>query len=472
MSRLKKLFIGDRAFYRAVLMIILPVIVQNGISNFVSLLDNLMVGGMGTNEMSGVSVANQLVFVFNLALFGGLSGPGIFTAQFFGANDTEGVRNTFRVKIWLGLAVAAVSILVFTVFGDSLYQLFLTGEATGEGVDAEKIFQSAREYMQVIVFGLPLWGLSQAYATNLRETGDAFWPMVASVASVLTNLFGNWVLIYGQLGFPALGVQGAAIATVASRGVELLVVVLRTHRHPEKYPFIKGAFRKLTVPVSLLKDICKAGLPLLVNETLWSIGLSVQSMILSASGLEVVGALSISSTISNLFRVVSYSMGTAVSVMVGQSLGANRFEEAKAQEWRLIFFGIVLAIVTGGLLFAFAGLIPEAYTNVLPEVRSLATAMLKISAIMTPIDIFTHCAYFAFRAGGKSMVTFLFDCGFTWVVTVSATYLAVKVLGMSIIPAFALVYATDLLKAGAGYLLLRSEFWVRNIVDNQRSVQA
>ena len=190
-QRFKDKFIGDRAFYKLVLTIALPVMIQNGISSFVNMLDNLMVGGIGTEQMSGVAICNQLIFVFNLCVFGGLSGASIYGAQFSGKRDLEGVRNVFRFKVWLVMLLSVMGLTVLWLFDEPLLSLFL--HQGSEQGDLVLTLQCARSYLAVALLGLPVFAMSQAYASTLRETASTTLPMGAGIAAMLVNLIGNWV---------------------------------------------------------------------------------------------------------------------------------------------------------------------------------------------------------------------------------------------------------------------------------------
>ncbi|MBQ4472723.1 MAG: MATE family efflux transporter, partial [Lachnospiraceae bacterium] len=199
---LRQTFIGDRAFYAMVLAVAVPIMIENGITNFVNMLDNIMIGRVGTAQMSGVAIVNQLIYVFYLCLFGGLSGPGIFTAQFFGNHDLEGVRSAFRFKLWLGALVSAAAVCILAFFGTPLISQFLNGDSSELGATLE----AAQQYLRVMLLGLPAFALCRIYGGTLRECGQTLLPMKAGVAAVLVNLVLNYILIYGKLGFPALGV--------------------------------------------------------------------------------------------------------------------------------------------------------------------------------------------------------------------------------------------------------------------------
>lgn len=211
-SRFLSRFIGDKAFYRSVLVLLIPIIIQQFITNFVSLLDNVMVGSLGTEAISAASIANQIMMVYCLAIFGGLSGASIFGAQFYGKGDMDGMRHTLRFKLYFAILCSAAAILIYIVFGESFIASFLQGESNGGDMDLT--LRSGCAYLDIMLWGLPPFALVQVYAGTLREAGETRAPMFAGICAILTNLFGNWVLIFGHLGAPALGVEGAAIATV------------------------------------------------------------------------------------------------------------------------------------------------------------------------------------------------------------------------------------------------------------------
>lgn len=468
-SRFRRTFIGDRTFYKTVLSLIVPLIIQNLISNFVNLLDNIMVGQVGTLEMSGVAIANQLMFVFNISIFGGLAGAGIYGAQFYGAGDNEGLRSTFRFKVWMAAVILVVGTTVFMTSGDSLISLYLTGE--GSPADAAAILGHGGEYLSIMLLGLLPFAFTQVYSSSLRETGETMLPMKASIAAVLTNLCLNYILIFGKLGLPALGVAGAAIATVISRYVELAIIVIYTHRHTLRFPFIKGIYKSLRIPRSLLLQISKKGMPLLVNELLWSLGMTTMMQIFSTCGLSVVAAMNISSTTTNLFNVFFISMGTAVAVMAGQALGAGDISRAKSVVWKLIFFSVCICLVVGGLLIAVSPVIPYIY-NTTDDVRQLATHFMIVSAIFMAVNATSHCCYFTLRSGGKTFITFLFDSVYMWVIGVPFTYALTHFTHLDIYAIFPISYLTELIKCTFGLIMVRAGLWAQNIVAGDISASA
>ena len=456
-------YIGDRAFYRRVLGVVLPIIIQNFITNFVSMLDNIMVGQIGTVQMSGVAIVNQLLFVFNLCVFGATSGAGIFTAQFFGSKDHSGVRHTFRFKVIVGAVLAAAGVGIFLVGGKGLIELYLQGDGSIENAQLSLAF--GLDYLKVTLFGLPAFALANAYSGTLRECNQTTVPMAAGISAVFVNLVLNWVLIFGHLGAPAMGVEGAALATVISRYVELAIVCIWTHTHEKVNPFIVDAYRSFRIPPQLLKNIIRKGMPLLVNEFLWASGMATMNQCYSTRGLDVVAALNISSTIYNLSSVVFISMGSTVGIIIGQMLGAGRSEEeVRDTDRKLIATSVVSCLLFALLMGAVSVIFPRIY-NTTDDVRTLATMLICISAVMMPFNAYTNAAYFTLRSGGQTVVTFLFDSCFVLVVCVPLAYCLSRFTGIGILGLYAICQAADFIKCALGAYMIKKGAWIHDLVN-------
>ena len=477
LKRIKYKYLGDKAFYSAVLALFIPIVIQNGISSFVNLLDNLMVGSVGEAQMNGVSLSNQLFFVFNLCIFGGMSGAGIFAAQFFGAKDEKGVRDCFRFMLIVGLVICLAGAFVIGVFGSDLLDKFINPDLSGTeeaiALELEKAKNTkiaGLEYIAIILLGLAPFALTNAYASTLRVAGETKLPMYAGIAGVFTNLALNWLLIFDHLGHKGLGVRGAAIATVISRYVELGIILFVAYRRLHnngKYSFLKDAYRHFHIPAKLFKDIFIRSIPLLVNELLWSVGMTLLTRHYSLRGLTVINAMTITSTISNLFNVLVFSMGTAVSVMVGKSLGANDMEGAKNNARKIIVFCEMICVVTCALLIILSNVLPLAYSKSSPEAKKLASSLLRSTALVMPLNAFTHCTYFTLRAGGKTFITFLFDSVYTWVLPVPCSLLLVKYTSLDIVVIYEMIHMLEIVKVTVGYILLKKGIWIHNIVANE-----
>lgn len=457
-----KRFIGTKDFYKRVIALTLPIMIQNLITNFVNMLDNVMIGKVGTVEMVGVAVSNQLIFVFNLCLFGAISGAGIFGAQFYGNHDDKGVRHTFRFKIIICTVLTLLGMGIFILFGKGLVNAYLQGD--GDVTDAAASLNFAMGYIKIMMIGFIPYAVAQCYSSTLREIEKPVLPMVAGIVAVLVNLGLNYVLIFGHFGAPKMGVNGAAIATVISRFAELLIVVIWTGIHKSKTPFIIGAFKSLYVPMALVKQIIRKGLPLMLNETMWSAGMAMLNQCYSVRGLNVVAANNISQTFFNVFSVGFLSLGVAIGIILGQMLGAGETEKVKDTSQKLIAFSVAISVGISILFAVSARFIPLLYNTTL-EVRSLAAKLMLITAIVMPLDAFANASYFTLRSGGKVIITLLFDSVFAWVVSVPTAFILSRYTDISIFALFGTVQSLNIIKCILGYIFVKKGTWIKNIIS-------
>lgn len=461
----KSKFIGDKQFYKYVLYLAVPMIIQNAITSFVSFLDNIMVGQIGTEQMSGVAIVNQLMFVFNICIFGGVSGAGIFGTQFYGKGDYEGQKYAFRFKMYTSALIAGIALCLFGFCNTQLISLYLSD--SGSVGDITLALKYGKEYLAVMMVGLVPFALSQTYISSIRETGQTFVPMLAGVIAVITNLILDYILIFG-IGdiIPALGVSGAAIATVIARFVECIIVVVWTHTHADKNPYIVGAFASPVIPKNIFKGIFIKGTPLMLNEMLWASGMAVIVQCYAVRGLEVVAAQNISSTITNLFNIIYIQLGSCISIVVGQLLGAGKIEEARDADTKMIFFSVGCCVVVSAIMVVVGRFFPSIY-NTEESIKELARVFILISALVMPLCAFSHCSYFTLRSGGKTGITFIFDSVYTWVVMIPFAYILANHTALSIITVFFLVQFTEIIKVTIGFFMVKSGVWLQNIVDTQ-----
>lgn len=461
MSSIRKKYFGDKAFYKAVIALVIPMIIQAGVTSFVSLLDNIMVGQIGTAQMSGVSIVNQYVFIFNITVFGAVSGPSIFGAQFFGRGDYEGQKFTFRFRILAAALIALLGVMIFLVLGEPMITFFLSEQ--NEPELAAETLSYAKEYLKIIIFSLPPFAIGQAYSSVVRESGYTKIPMIASMSAVLINLFLDYSLIFGAFGMPRLGVAGAAIATVIAKVIEALVIMAWTHSYPEKNKYIVRAFRSLYIPGYLVGDMIKKGLPLLMNEFLWALGMSMIAQCYSVRGLEVVAARNISGTLGNLLNVVFVQMGSAIGIILGQLLGAGKKDQAKTDCTKLFTFSMIVSCLVGLLMFPASKFFPGIY-NTEPAVKALASYMIIIQGIAMIVWAYNNACYFILRSGGKTGITFLFDSVFHCAVMVPIAYFLAYHTSMDIHMLYIVVTFSETIKSVIGYFLIRSGIWMNTII--------
>lgn len=447
--------------YKQALILAIPMMIQNGITNAVGLVDNLMVGTLGTESITAVSIAVQLIFVYNLAIFGAISGPGIYCAQYYGQKNKEGFWNVFRLKIWICFFVLTVALFIYNHFGTDLINLYLHGNDSG--IDKAVTSSLSLDYLKIMLWGLLPFSLTQIYASSLRETGESIRPMVAGISSVIVDVILNYLLIFGKFGFPCLGVEGAAIATVIARAVEMLIVIIWAYTAKVKIKYITGALREITIPMKNMLVVIRKSIPIFFNEFLWAAGFVSTFQCYSLKGLDVVTSMNIASTLQNLVIVVIISMGCSVGILIGQQLGASKFEEAKENSLRLTRFTGALGLVVALIVISISGIFPTFFETT-ESIRALGRNFIIINAIFLPLHGILNSLYFTLRSGGKTFITFLFDSVFSWIFIVPTAFMLCKYVNLPVLTIFVLVNGLEIIKIIIGYVLIKKGVWISNLV--------
>ena len=456
---------GSHSVYKRTMLIAVPVMIQNLITNFVAMIDNIMVGQIGTEEMSAVAIVNQILLIYNITIFGAVSGAGIFSAQYFGKGDKKGVLETFRFKILSVVVIALIAILIFVFWGGNFISLYL--HDSGGTADLEKTYSLAIEYLFIMLIGLIPFSLEQAYSGTLRESGRAVLPMVSGIVAVVVNTVFNYFLIFGIGFFPRLGVRGAAIATVLSRIVQIAIVICWTHKNAEKLGFVSGLYKTLKVPLELAKRIVKKGLiPLMTNEFFWSAGVATLTQCYSVRGINVVAGLNIANTVINLFNVMFIALGAGIAVVMGQLLGAEEYKEAKKAAPRLIWFSGGMCLIVGVIMALLAKLFPQVYNTTI-DVKSLASSFILISATLMPIHSMIHSVYFIVRAGGKTLITFLYDSGVSWGLVVPLAFVLSYLTDINIVKVYLYCQLVEIFKLIFGLIIIKKGIWISSIIADK-----
>lgn len=446
-----KRFIGTKAFYKNLIVVALPIVLQQLITSSLQLVDNIMVGSLGEQSIGAVSVVNQLYFVVILITFGAIGGAGIYTAQYFGSKDFDKLKQTFRFKIVTGLIVAFLSLFIFTILGKTLISAFSENPDTiGLGQD----------YLRIVRFSIFPWALTVAISNTFREIGITKQLLYISFIAIITNTILNYLFIFGNFGFPKLGVEGAGIATLISRFVEfgLMLVLIRS-----KGSVFSTKLRDLfKIDQAILKAIIIMALPLMLNEALWSMGQTMFLQSYSLRGDNALAAMNIASAISQLVFVTFGGIGTGVAVLVGNTLGKNELEEAKDNSVKLIAFAVVFAFFMGILLFIVSFFVLDLY-DVSEVTKNTALWAIRTNALFIPIYSFNVAIYFTLRAGGDTKSTLLMDAGFMWVVSVPIAVLLSRLTNLSVILLFLIVQLSDIPKMMFAIHRYKKKHWVRNL---------
>lgn len=456
-----KKFIGDKKFYKMLFAVVIPIVLQMFITQFVSLVDNLMIGQVGGSEMTGVSLANQLLFIFNLGVFGCMAGGTIFATQYFGAKDKRGYQEAFRFKWFLAIILFIISTVVFLVFDDQLLSFFISN-SSDDVTDPLVVLESGKTYLFVMLLGNFPFIIKEIYSTSLREMKETFVPMISGIIAIFVNMVFNYLLIFGKFGFPELGVKGAAIATVLSRFVEMFIVVIYSYVKIKKYDYFKGVYSKL-ISLKSIKMFIPKTIILVFNEIFWSLGLTLILSAYSKRGLDAVAALNICNTVNNVFLTIGTSFGNAASIILGIHLGANEISKAKENSYKILGFAFLTSVVFALLMVLCAFFIPNIY-NVSDSIKESAKMLIIIGALFIPIATINCVLYFILRSGGKVLITILFDSVFIFLFRMPLAIVLASFTNLDLLTLFFIITAVDALKTLPGYILVNKGIWLNVIV--------
>ena len=452
MAKAKK-YLPDKKFMRTILAIALPMMIQNTFTNLIGLVNNITVGRLGTEQLAGVAVANQLVSIYIMCIWGAMSGAEIFAAQFHGKKDAENLRNTFRFMVLVGILVGAAAAAIFLTMGEPLVKLYIYSDS--EGSDTEVALREGTRYLRLLVISFLPLALNMGYTSILRVNEENKVPMYSSIVGVLSCLAVNFLLI------PRIGILGAALATITSRVLEALINITWCHTHTDRLPFLKGAFSTLRVPGQLAKQILFTGLPLTLNETVWQIGVATITQCYSYRGLSTVAAVNIASTVQFLTSVSIFALGAAVGVVMGNLLGSGDRQGAEKASRELLGFSVVVGAGVAVLLMILCPFVPVLYPNLSAEVHHIAKWLIWGEAFNAILNSFYNAAYYIIRSGGKTVTTFLFDSGFIWGVSVVAAVIIAYFTTIPIIPFYWIEKVLDILKCIIIYILVKKGSWIQ-----------
>ncbi|MBR2067851.1 MAG: MATE family efflux transporter [Solobacterium sp.] len=454
-------YIGNKQFYRQVSLVMIPILIQNAITNFVNMLDNIMVGQVGQIQMSSVSIVNQLFFIYNLVIFGTVNAAGIFSTQFFGKKDHDGMRKCLQIKIISTLAIALFGLFLFYFFSEGFISLYIDA-ANNSLNDIALAMQSAKDYLFIMLIGIIPFALTQSISSTIRDTGETRGPMYASTLAILTNFLFNYVLIFGHFGFPELGINGAAIATVIARFIEF-IAILTIANHLKKRILCFNNILPFQYDPTLLRSILLRGTPLILNEFFWALGIAAINQCYSLYGLEAVASINIAETVNQLFIIISMSMGLTISILVGQKLGASDIKSAVDMDNKLIFLSFSLSLLFGLIMILTSFFFPQFY-QVTNQVKETSRILILLYALLLPIQSLSNSSYFTLRSGGKTVLTFLFDSGFTCLISYPIAFILSRYFSFPLIYMFLMVKCADLFKALFGMILVEKKVWINTLV--------
>ena len=451
-------FIGTKSFYQSVFRIAIPIMIQNVVTNSVSLVNNITVSNLGTESLAGVAIANTLISIYYLCIFGAISATGLFGAQFAGRKDYDGERYVFRLMILLSTCFSAIWMLFFLSGGKPLIGLFLHDD--GGSSDLALTLSEGYRYLAVMCISFLPYSINSSYSEMLRENGRARVPMISSVVALVLSLVLNLILV------PTLGVVGAAAASVVSRFVECIINILWTHRFPEEVPFIYGAYDTMQVPKPLAKQVLMRGLPLILSETLWSVGETVITQSYSYHGVTAVAAINMAVTISSLVNTAFFSLGISIGIILGNILGTGDLKKARDTDNKLLALSLFVGTVVGVLLLGIGVIVPQLYVSQTEEVRKLARLFIWCEGAGAPFRAYGNATYYTIRSGGNTVLTFAYDCGSIWVLSAATAYTLTHFTSLNVVWIYFCVKMVEGIKCLIGTALVAQGGWMKNIVEH------
>jgi len=445
---------NNKAFINTLLVIAVPVIIQNAISIGLNMIDTVMVSSLGENAISAVGLANRIYFIFTTICFGIYSGASIFVAQYWGAKDTESIKKVFGIDLIIGSVLAIVFSVTVFLFREQLLRIF---------INEADVVHLGGKYLKIIAISYFFTAVSFAFSFNCRAIHKLNMPTAVSAVALCVNTFLNWVLISGNLGFEAMGVEGAAIATLIARVVEfaaLIYFIYRDKSHP-----LAGTFAEFTSwDFSMLKKVMSTSVPVILSETAWSVGTSVYFIAYGFMGSYAIAVVQIAFTISDFFMTLFFGIGNASAVMIGNEIGKNDVDTAMNYSKKFVKLTLVLSIVLSFLLFISRNAIIK-FFNLEPETSVYLSKTLAIYSLYFTPKMFTYmfiCGIL--RAGGDTRFCMFLDMVTIWLMGVPLSFFSVLVLHLPIHLVIAVVFSEEIIKMIIILKRYKSRKWLNNLI--------
>ena len=452
----KKLF-GPRRFYGKALAIAVPIMLQQLIQSLVSLIDNFMVSGLGDIPMSGVNVAGQVLFVFTVYINAICMAGGIFMTQYFGADDPDGMQQAFRFKLVMGFAAFVPFLFVCVIFPREVLSLMLIGNT-----QADAILDEGVKYIHIMFFmGIPMT-CSMCIASSLRDIGQVRIPLAVTIAATATNTLFNWLLIYGNLGCPALGVEGAAIASIIARVLEFVIfAVIYIRKKPD---FAVKLSRFFKVDGKLFLTMLKKGSLVLFCEMVWILSETITTAIYNGrGGADVVSGMASSFSVANLVFVAFGGIYSATGVILGKTLGMGELEKARREKTWLLSGSAVFGFIMMIFGFALTLVIPLIFGKLSESAVNICRDMVILMAFFMPVWVYMNAQIAVSRAGGDTEMGAYTDSVITIVVMLPMVFILGFMTDIGPVMLYLCVKLLDLVKVVVFHLWLKKERWLKNL---------
>lgn len=458
-------YIGDKEFYRQVFVLIIPIMIQQLFLSVAGYVDSLMInayGGVGFVEAyNGVSAANKLMFILSFVWMAFASTASVFISQFYGAKNKEKVHEGVRLAVYAAALIGALSYFIVMFFGNGVVDSFVESEVARE---------YGYRYLEWMKWGTLISAVNMGVSTSFRSVKQTLYPLMAGVIGVFVNVALNYCLIFGNFGFPEMDSAGAAIATVVSRIVELVMLILVAIF--SKKSLFKGTFKKFRVSKELIKQYVKKGIPLIFNELLWSIGTVLFALFYAWKNDDWYNTYSISQNVTDLYFIIFAGLGNGTAVIVGSHLGAGDYEGAKKSADRMKGLAVVMGVAMGVLMVFTAPLICDLF-NPSAETKQTVVQIFIVVALFIGIYAYNSVCFFILRSGGDSLRAFILDQGPTYLISIPlAAIFGINAVawGLTLPMIFTITHVADIIKIFISTKFVAMGRWVVNLAKKKETV--
>ena len=441
-------------FYKLLITISIPIVIQNLISSSLNLVDNVMIGQLGETYIAATGLANQIYFIMTLILFGGNSGISIYIAQYWGKKETDKIKSVLSIGLIFALFVSTIFFIIGFVFPTQTLALMSKDTA---------VVSLGASYMRIVSLSYIITAISFAFGFSSRSVGHPKLPMTAAVVSLMINTVLNYILIFGKFGFPVMGIEGAAIATLIARVVEFIIIIGGIYK---TIPVLAVSFKNFfTISSDLVKKVGKTAFPVILNEGFWSLGMTAYALVYARIGTEAVAAVMITNTVNNLFMVVGFGLGNASSVMLGNTLGAGEIDKAIDYNKKFLALSIIGGVIVGALIMAIGPFLIRNLYQLTPESYDITLKTLFILALFMSFKFYnTIIVIGTLRSGGDTVYSMAMEITSVWLIGVPLAALGGFVFKLPVYWVVAMVNIEEVFKVLIGLPRLLSNKWAKRLV--------
>lgn len=456
MQNILKLDKENKVFYKTLLTLCVPIIIQNLLSTLINMVDTIMVGGLGEISVAAIGIANQYFFLYNMALSGIIGGAGLFIAQFFGKNDKQNIRKITALSIISAVVLGVLFSLIAILSPKFIINFFS---------DDKSVIKIAVDYFLIIGFCYPIIAVSNVFSMGSRSIRNPKLGMICSSISLSINIILNYIFIFGKFGMPALGASGAAIATVISRIIELILLISYVYFIKDDYE-LRFTFKDVKlINKDLVKVYISKSTPTFLNDTMWAFGTVLYAVAYSKAGTSAIAASQIASSTGNFFIMTSVCIAIGSSIMIGNELGADKIKQAIKYCKKFSILVTIVGAIFGVLLIASIPLLIKIFSvsdSLAPDIRKIFWVMGILMALKT---FNTFIIIGVLRSGGDTKYALLLEMGCMWFVSLPLTFFAAYK-GVPIYILVALTYTEEVAKFIFGVPRAISKKWANNIVKD------